>query len=356
MSLLTSASGGTHALLREDVGPLIIQPVRQMSVALRTATVVTTQNTEYRVPILKDDASASWIAEGAEITATDADFDETVVTPRKVAGLSIISRELAEDSAPSAQQTVGDGLAEKIARGVDAAFFGNTVTNGPSGLLSVTDVSTVDTGGTIANTDPFAEALSKAETVGGVVTAFVAHPDTVLVLSKVKKQTGSNEPLLGYDASQPTQRQVLGVPLIPSRRGGRRRRLGDPRCQGRWSCCATTSPSTSIARGTSSPTASASAQPCASGSPSRTPPRSCGCTTHRKPLVVAVVPVLRWVKRRRSIAEMLQPQRHCRAPRACASFSDLRAAWGGSSRRGWGETPPLPIAAPRRHRRPSLSS
>lgn len=74
----------------------------------------------------------------------------------------------------------------------------------------------MDTGGTIANTDPFAEALSLAETVGAAVTAFVANPATVLELSKVKKQTGSNEPLLGYDASQPTQRQVLGVPLIPS--------------------------------------------------------------------------------------------------------------------------------------------
>ncbi|WBP92923.1 phage major capsid protein [Mycolicibacterium neoaurum] len=67
----------------------------------------------------------------------DADFDELVVRPQKVAGLSIISRELAEDSAPSAQQLVDEGLAQSIATKVDAAFFGNTVTNGPSGLLSV---------------------------------------------------------------------------------------------------------------------------------------------------------------------------------------------------------------------------
>lgn len=216
MTLLTSTSGGTHGLLPEQLGALITQPVRQASVAMRVAAVVTTIANEYRIPIVEGDAGVAWIAEGAEIPATDADFDEMVVTPRKVGGLSIISRELAEDSSPSAQAVVGEGLAEKIARGVDAAFFGNTVTNGPNGLLSVAGVSTVDTGGAIANTDPFAEALSKAETVGAAVTSFVAHPDTVLALAKVKKQTGSNEPLLGYDASQPTQRQVLGVPLIPS--------------------------------------------------------------------------------------------------------------------------------------------
>ncbi|WP_199254836.1 phage major capsid protein [Mycolicibacterium mengxianglii] len=216
MTLVTSTSGGTHGLLPEQLGTLIVQPVREKSVALRVATVVTTTSNEYRIPVVQDDAGVAWLAEGAEITASDADFDELVVRPAKVGGLSVISRELAEDSAPSAQAVVGDGLAEKIARGLDSAFFGNTVVNGPSGLLSVTGVSTVDTGGTIANTDPFAEALSKAETVGATVTAFVAHPSTVLTLAMVKKQTGSNEPLLGYDASQPTQRQVLGIPLIPS--------------------------------------------------------------------------------------------------------------------------------------------
>lgn len=216
MTLLTTVSGGTHGLLPDQIGALIVQPVRQMSVALRVASVATTTAHEYRVPVVEGDAGAAWVPEGGEITASDAEFDEIVVRPQKVAGLSIISRELAEDSAPSAQELVGQGLAQSIAAKVDAAFFGNTVANGPSGLLSVTGVQTVDTGGTIANTDPFAEALSLAETVGAAVTSFVAHPTTVLQLSKVKKQTGSNEPLLGYDASQPTQRQVLGVPLIPA--------------------------------------------------------------------------------------------------------------------------------------------
>jgi len=216
MTLLTAASGATHGLLPNEIGVLITQPVRAASVALNVANVATTSDHEYRVPVVLGDAGAAWTAEGAEIAASDAEFDEIVVTPKKVAGLSIISRELANDSSPSAQQLVGEGLAQSIATKVDQAFFGNTVTNGPSGLLSVSGVQTVDTGAGIANTDPFAEALSKAETEGAAVTSFVAHPTTVLALSKVKKQTGSNEPLLGYDASQPTRRQVLGVPLVPS--------------------------------------------------------------------------------------------------------------------------------------------
>ncbi len=216
MSLFTATSGSTHGLLPDEIGNLLVQPVRQASVALRVASVASTDSHEYRVPVLTGDAGAAWTAEGAEITPDDAEFDEIVVVPQKVAGLSIISRELANDSAPSAQQLVGLGLAQSLANKIDAAFFADTTANGPSGLLSVDDAQIVDIGDGITNTDPFAEALSLAETVGAQITSFVAHPSTVLTLSKVKKQSGSNEPLLGYDAAQPTKRLVLGVPLIPS--------------------------------------------------------------------------------------------------------------------------------------------
>lgn len=214
MTLLTTSTNG--GLLPDVIGPLVTRPVRNMSAALQVATVVTCTDHEFRIPIVEGDAGAAWVAEAAEIPVSDADVTEIVVRPPKVAGLSVISRELASDSSPSAQAIVGEGLAQSIATKVDQAFFGNTVTNGPSGLLSIAGVSVVDTGAAIANTDPFAEALSNAEVAGAVVTSFVAHPNTVLTLSKVKKQTGSNEPLLGYDASQPTRRQVLGVPLLPS--------------------------------------------------------------------------------------------------------------------------------------------
>lgn len=216
MTLLTAATGGTHGILPDEIGALITEPVRRASIAMSVATVVTTAYNEYRVPVVVGDAGAAWTAEGAEISPSDAVLDEIIVRPSKIAGLAITSRELALDSAPSAQQLVGEGLAQSIATQVDAAFFGDTTLNAPDGLLSVAGVQTVDTAAGIANTDPFAEALSLAETVGATVTSFVAHPATVLELAKVKRQTGSNEPLLGYDASQPTQRQILGVPLLSS--------------------------------------------------------------------------------------------------------------------------------------------
>lgn len=203
-----------QSISREDVGPLLIQPVSRASVALATSTTVTTSGYTFRVPIVAADPTAAWVAEGDEIPTSDADLDELVVTPSKVAGLTIVSRELAEDSTPAATQVVGDGLARDIARKVDAAWFGALAAPAPSGLGALTGHQTVT--GAFTNLDPFAEAISLAEQVGATVTSFVTDPATALTLSKIKTGTGSNAPLLGQDATAAGQRRIPGVEVVSS--------------------------------------------------------------------------------------------------------------------------------------------
>jgi HK97 family phage major capsid protein len=139
------------------------------------------------------------------------------VVPDKVAGLTVISRELALDTTPAATEVVGQALARDIAKRVDQAFFGTTTVNGPAGLGSLTGAQTV-VAGPVVDLDPFAEAISLAENVGAITTAFVASPETVLALSQLKKAAGSNEPLLSpqADPTVPTTRQILCVPVWSS--------------------------------------------------------------------------------------------------------------------------------------------
>jgi HK97 family phage major capsid protein len=69
-------------------------------------------------------------------------------------------------------------------------------------------------GGAFTDLDPFAEALSKLETADSSMTrSFVAHPNTLLALSELKVATSWNLPLLGPDATSPTKRSILGVPV-----------------------------------------------------------------------------------------------------------------------------------------------
>lgn len=225
MALYTSSTD-VHGILPDEIAALIVQPIERNSAAMEASTVVETGVHEYRIPIVTADPTAAWVAEGGEIAASDATLAELIVEPKKLAGLSVISRELAEDSSPKAQEIVGAGLARDIARKIDAAFFGTNVTddgppivrdaNQPTGLLDLTNYQSVDTNGSITNIDPFAEALSKAENVGAEIGTFVANPATVLTLAKIKTGAGLNTPLLGTDPSAPTKRLIQGVPLVSS--------------------------------------------------------------------------------------------------------------------------------------------
>lgn len=214
--MVMKTSTSSEILTPEQVAALIVRPVMDYSVAAQLSTQLNIDAHDLRIPMVTADPSAAWVAEGAEITPSDMSFDEITVTPSKVAGLSIISNELADDSSEEAATMIGDGLARDIARKVDAAYFGNTTSNGPSGLLSLTGIGIVSAGSAWTNTDPFAEALSIAEGNNTTLTTFVANPADALLIAKVKKGTGSNEPLLSTDPTAPARRVLLGVPLLVS--------------------------------------------------------------------------------------------------------------------------------------------
>lgn len=206
----------------EEVNTYLLDPLEAESLATRVATVVRTEAPVYRFPKFTTEPSAAWVAEGDEISPSDAKIDEVEVTPSKVAGLTIITRELADDSSPEATTTVLNRLALDIARKVDAAFFGNLAAPAPAGLGSlevmanVGDVQGVDAPAGFGNLDMFAEAQSLAAGVGATLTAFVANPSDVLTLSRLKESDGSNRALLGSDPTQPTRALIGGVPLLAS--------------------------------------------------------------------------------------------------------------------------------------------
>lgn len=172
------------------------------------------------------DPSNAWTAEGAEIPVTDPDLDELIVTPPRLAGLTVVSNELMARQRPVGAGLVGQGLVRDLQVKLDAAYFGDTVANGPSGLESLADTQTTTLAfSTEQNLDPFAEAISLAENAGvqaialdgNPSMAFVGNPTDVLAVSTTKTNTtDSTEPLLGRDATEATGRSVLGVPLYSS--------------------------------------------------------------------------------------------------------------------------------------------
>lgn len=203
-------------LTPSQVGDLVIRPLIAESIAGQVLTPVMTASTRHRIPIVATDPSASWTAEGAEIVVSDAGVDELIVTPSKLAGLSVISSELAADSNPAALDVVGQGIVRDLTRKLDQALFTATTPNGPGGLPGVSGISTVSAGAAYANVDPFSDAIYTSAQYNGVITAWVTHPTTAMALAKLKELTGSNKPLLGPDPTTPGRRQIFGIPMLTS--------------------------------------------------------------------------------------------------------------------------------------------
>lgn len=218
MSLISSAAAG---LLRvEDVQSLIEEPLKAGSTAFAVSTIVGTDSPSVRFPIVKQDSSAGWTAELSPIDESQGVYDELVVTSKKLAALTKISNELANDSSPAAAAVIGDGLVRDLARKCDASFFGAQTTNSPTGLKDLIDVQHVDGASTLDTSfDWAAEAISLQERIGGTATAFVASYATVLRLMKVKEFTGASnsaEPLLAStdgNIGAPLGRNIFGVRL-----------------------------------------------------------------------------------------------------------------------------------------------
>lgn len=116
------STGGASILSAEQVAALVVQPLLDQSVAAQISTVVSTSSHNLRIPVVATDPAAAWTAEGAEIAVSDPVLTEVNVTPSKLAGLVVVSNELAADSSPAALQVVGDGLVRDLRRKTDALF------------------------------------------------------------------------------------------------------------------------------------------------------------------------------------------------------------------------------------------
>lgn len=215
MATYTSTTGA-DALLPEDTASLVTIPTLAASVFARVTTTKVTRAHDFRIPIVSADPTALWVNEGAEITPSDPTLTELVVTPTKVAALTIISQELADDSDPDAANVIGNGIARDLAKRIDQAAFAGLAAPAAPGLTTLSGVQTYVNAAAFQNLDFAAEVVSKLEVVGATCTAFVTSPAVALLLAKLRVITGSLQPLLGPDVTTPTSRTIQGVPLYVS--------------------------------------------------------------------------------------------------------------------------------------------
>ena len=191
----------------------------ESSIALQVSNLITPSDPSHvvRLPMVAASPTASWVAEGEEIEATDAELDEAVAEYFKIAGLTILSREAIRDADAATLDLIMSGLARDIARKVDAAYFGTAgaSTVQPPGLGDLEGVDAIATAGTgWTDLDPFIAARLNAAAVGSNLTAWVTSPTDAGGLAMIRESEGSARGLLQPDPTQPTRSLIDGLPVL----------------------------------------------------------------------------------------------------------------------------------------------
>lgn len=134
-------------------------------------------------------STVGWVGQGAPKPVSELKFNETTLGMAKVAGIVVISQELARSSAPSAEMMIRDDLSESISQFMDEQFIN-------PGIAAVANVSpasitfgaafAASTGSTIALISDDVEAAMNRFIVAKLPVSsavWIMHPSTVLSLS-----------------------------------------------------------------------------------------------------------------------------------------------------------------------------
>jgi HK97 family phage major capsid protein len=163
-------------------------------------------------------APAPVVPEAGEIAAEDPPLDLADVKPPKYGKLVELTMEAYRDATPGRVALVEAAMVEAIGSGIDLACFHGAAGSAQPGLENTPGIAAIDVEGTLANLDPFVEAIARLRRGVRRARAFYMSPLTWERLGKLKKGKDSNEPLVSaqLSATGEPEESVLGVPVYQS--------------------------------------------------------------------------------------------------------------------------------------------
>lgn len=216
----TSAAGGY--LVPVEHGRQLIELLMARAVLRQAGAIVVPMASDIlQIPSQAGGATAYWVAENAQITASDQAFGQVQLNAKKLAALTKLSSELFEDSDPGVEALVMADLARALALEEDKKYLtGDATNNTPRGLENISgvnvDTATLGANGDAPDFDDLADMVYRldADNVPTEGRAWLAHPRTVNTLRKIKDPGSGSDRYLWADPAAPGDPPTLwGYPV-----------------------------------------------------------------------------------------------------------------------------------------------
>lgn len=211
---------GGYLVPTEQSNQLVEMLSARAAVRAAGATIVPMSSDILQIPSQTGGATAYWVAENSQITASDQTWGQVDLQARKLAALTKLSAELFEDSDPGVEALVMADLARVLALEEDAKFLsGDGQNNTPTGLENIdgvnVDDATLGADGDTPDFDGLANMLYAldAANVPAEGRGWIVHPRTVNTLRQIKDATDGD--YLWADPAAPGDPPTLwGYPVF----------------------------------------------------------------------------------------------------------------------------------------------
>ncbi len=189
-----TGSAGGYLVPEEYLGEVKDRITTRAIVRRAGATVYPMATDTLNVPKVTGGATAYWVGENAQITASDETLDQLQLVAKLLAAMVKVSNQLLSDASPSAEAAIRRDIAKVIALAEDNAFIAGTGTgNQPLGIINTTGVNSTSLGvnGATPTFDNIYDALYQVENNNGLASAWIMHPRTKNTLKKIKDTNGN---------------------------------------------------------------------------------------------------------------------------------------------------------------------
>lgn len=192
--------------------------LRSRSVVLSAGPqIITTDMTSVSIPKVTASVTVSALAENTGITPSDPTFGSLVLTPKKLAALTLVANEALDDSAPDLRQVISEDLIRQTATALDLQFLlGSGSGANMTGLKLISGTTAgpnLGTNGGTPSLDNMATMVESLETANATMdtAAWFMAPRTWSTIRRLKDSQNRYqlEPAPTLDAT----RSLFGAPV-----------------------------------------------------------------------------------------------------------------------------------------------
>lgn len=207
----TDSEGGY--IVPEEFETMLVEGLQDINEFRSMIDVVSTAG-DRNIPIENTLGTATWTAEEAAYTESDAAFGQVVLGANKLATIIRVSEELLQDAFFDLQAYLARNFAKRFGIAEEAAIVNGTGSGQPTGLTDGSSLGVTAAGAAAITADEMIDLYHSLGRPYRNNATFIAHDDTVKLIRKLKD--GDNQYLWqpGLQAGQPDR--ILGRPFIAS--------------------------------------------------------------------------------------------------------------------------------------------